>query len=110
MDIKPAREVSRARLRDIVIGSAIAATLVAMMPADETGRSVVLASPSLPRARAPRLLLSKPTPARIQASHTNDVSKYRATHASTGALQIYSAYGASRTGSIELGRYIDISI
>jgi hypothetical protein len=110
MDIKPSREVSRARLRDIVIGSAIAATLVAMMPANETGRNVVLASPSLPKARALRFLLPKPKPACAKAPHVQDVSKYCTTHASMYPLRTYSAYGETRIGDIKPGRHIDISI
>jgi hypothetical protein len=110
MDIRLSREVSRVRLRDIIIGSAIAATLVAMMPADETGRSVVLASPSLPKARAPRTLLPKPKPTCADTPRAHDDTKHCVTHASTEVLRTYSAYGQDTSRRIEPGRYIDIRI
>ena len=79
--------ISKSRLRDVVIGSAIAAALVLMMPSDRTPARAILSGTIVPRQK-PAGYLPKPKPGCAKPQHDKSCD----IHASAETLRKLSLY------------------
>jgi hypothetical protein len=102
------RELSKAKLRDVVIGSAIAATLVALMPTEQSQRDVTLAGTLIARPRAPKAILPKPKPDCAKANARRDSAQPCDQHASRAIQHKLSEYHEMLAPDV--GHRVDIRI